>query len=236
MIYKKYIVVCFFTVLSTIHIDAQQQPQRRKQQATLAQKRAAAQRLAQQKAAQQRIPQRPPQRIPQRPLQLPSRVPQRGVPQRAPQPRVAPPLPPRVPQRSPHPPIVPQRPPQPTAQQKAAEEERRLFIEQQQIPWTSRAGLIYGPDRVHGSRVNHILHHTRPAPHKPVHAMFLAKTRKELFDLIDSAWLTLTNPCSNPTGEFNINMGKVIGTRGERRLKMIIIPGTSQIITAYPIR
>lgn len=118
---------------------------------------------------------------------------------------------------------------------KQALEDQKLEQAQQKIPWISKAGLIYGPDKLYGSRVNHILHHTKPAPHKPKHSIFLAKRRKDIFDLIDEAWLTIKNPWCNLKGEFNIRMNRAIGTLGEKILRIIVIPGTAQIITAYPI-
>ena len=165
-------------------------------------------------------------------------TPTRTMPTRTTQSRIPQIIPTRAPRVTP-PPVRPAvRPTQPAAMtaQQTLEEEKRLIQEQQRVPWVSKAGLIYGVDKNFGSRVNHILHHTKPDPTKPSHSIFVTKTRKELFDLIDSAWRKVSNP-NDPSGQFIVPMGRqVVGTKGQRDIKIIVIPGTSQIITAYPTR
>ena len=42
------------------------------------------------------------------------------------------------------------------------------------------------------------------------------------------------NSLANDPGAYVIDLGRVIGTNGETTIKIIVIPGTSEIITAYP--
>jgi hypothetical protein len=38
----------------------------------------------------------------------------------------------------------------------------------------------------------------------------------------------------NDPGAYVVSMGRTIGTAGETNIKIIVRPGTNQIITAYP--
>lgn len=99
--------------------------------------------------------------------------------------------------------------------------------------WTSTAGLVYGPDKNFGNRVQHVLAHTAPDPTKPIQTVF-SVNKNELLGLVDEAWLKKGNPLPNDPGAYLVDMGKVIGTNGETTIKIIVKPGTNQIITAYP--
>jgi len=39
----------------------------------------------------------------------------------------------------------------------------------------------------------------------------------------------------NDPGAYVVPMERIIGTAGEQKLKIIVRPGTNQIITAYPV-
>ncbi|MGB8367100.1 MAG: hypothetical protein WCD44_01965, partial [Candidatus Babeliales bacterium] len=101
--------------------------------------------------------------------------------------------------------------------------------------WISKEGLIYGPDKKYGSRINHILQHTVPNSNKLKHTVFTV-TGTELFDLIDFAWVKRGAPLPNDPGTFIVELDKIIGTLGEKAIKIVTEPGTSNIITAYPIK
>lgn len=44
------------------------------------------------------------------------------------------------------------------------------------------------------------------------------------------------SPVLNDPGAYFIPMGRAIGTSGETSIKIIVRPGTSQVITAYPVK
>jgi LysM repeat protein len=101
--------------------------------------------------------------------------------------------------------------------------------------WTSPAGLDYGPGSVHGNRVKHVLDHLVPNPSKPSHTMFNVE-RNQVLGLIDEAWAIRVAPLPSDPGAFVVPMGRVIGTSGETSIKIIVRPGTSKIVTAYPMK
>jgi hypothetical protein len=100
--------------------------------------------------------------------------------------------------------------------------------------WESAAGLVYGPDKIFGNRVQHVLAHTVPAASKPAHSMF-SVPRNEVLELVDEAWRLRGAPLSRNPGTFVIPLGRNVGTAGESAIKIIVRPGTNQIITAYPV-
>lgn len=42
-------------------------------------------------------------------------------------------------------------------------------------------------------------------------------------------------PLPNDPGAYIVPMGRTVGTAGESAVKIIVRPGTNQIITAYPV-
>jgi hypothetical protein len=53
-------------------------------------------------------------------------------------------------------------------------------------------------------------------------------------DLINEAWLSPSKVMRNPT-EYNVEMGRVIGHKGETKIRLIYNQITRQIVDAYPI-
>ena len=102
--------------------------------------------------------------------------------------------------------------------------------------WKSKEGLIYEQGSKHGNRVEHVLAHTKPDPKKPVHSVFNVDQDK-VIDLIDKAWLKRKNEVSknSDVDVYIAAMKKVVGTQGERRIKIVVAAGTKEIITAHPI-
>jgi hypothetical protein len=100
--------------------------------------------------------------------------------------------------------------------------------------WQSSGGLVYGPDKVFGNRVHHVLAHAIPDPSKPMHSVFNVERRK-ILALVDEAWGMRGASISGDPGAFVIRMGRTVGTAGESAVKIIVRPGTNQIITAYPV-
>ncbi|REK67790.1 MAG: hypothetical protein DF221_00850, partial [Brevibacillus sp.] len=99
--------------------------------------------------------------------------------------------------------------------------------------WKSSQGLIYGFDKKFGNRVQHILEHTKSNLNKPNHTVF-SVDKTEVLSLIDEAWALRKAPVPGDPGAYIINMGRVVGTNGETAIRVVVKPGTSEIITAYP--
>jgi hypothetical protein len=79
------------------------------------------------------------------------------------------------------------------------------------------------------------LAHGTPNPSKATHTVFNV-SKDKILGLIDEAWKMKGSPLSNDPGAYVINMGKIIGTAGETIIKIVIKPGTSEIISAFPIK
>lgn len=62
--------------------------------------------------------------------------------------------------------------------------------------WTSSGGLVYGPDKKFGNRVNHILAHTKPNPNKANHTVFNVDKTKVL-GVVDEAWARKGQPSNS---------------------------------------
>ena len=72
-----------------------------------------------------------------------------------------------------------------------------------------------------------------PNPSKTTHSVF-SVDRKEVLGVVDEAWRAKGSPLPNDPGAYVVSMGRTIGTAGETNIKIIVRPGTNQIITAYP--
>ena len=101
--------------------------------------------------------------------------------------------------------------------------------------WTSPGGLRYrsgGPD---GNRMMHVFQHLQENPTKIDHGVFNVDTSQELLDLLDEAWARrgATDP-ADPAA-YNIPMfPRITGTEGQAGIRMVTVPGTNSVITAYP--
>jgi hypothetical protein len=95
---------------------------------------------------------------------------------------------------------------------------------------------VYGQGSVHGNRVEHILDHLVPNPGKSTHSIFDV-ARNKLIGFLDEAWAKRGTGVLQPNGNrvFEIDMGRVIGTAGETRIRMVVRDGTNNVITAFPI-
>ena len=102
--------------------------------------------------------------------------------------------------------------------------------------WTSAGGLVYGQGSVHGNCVLHVLDHLTPNAGKPAHTLFNVQ-RNKLLGLLDNAWAKRGSYSIHNSGNWNdrIDMGRVIGQGGETAVNISVRPGTSEIITAFPI-
>lgn len=102
--------------------------------------------------------------------------------------------------------------------------------------WTSSGGLVYGQGSVHGNRVKHVLAHTVAQPNNPKHTVFKVATPGDVIGLLDRAWAKKKGTVPNDPMSYIIDMGEVIGTAGETKIKIVVNRGTSEIITAYPFK
>ncbi len=100
--------------------------------------------------------------------------------------------------------------------------------------WRSPGGLIYGQGSAHGNRVKHVLAHGVPDTSKPFHSVF-SVGRKKILPLVDEAWAARGAAVRGDPGAFVIPMGRTVGTANESAVKIIVRPGTSEIITAYSV-
>jgi hypothetical protein len=110
----------------------------------------------------------------------------------------------------------------------------KLAFDKATRTWESPAGLIYGRGSSQGNRVKHILAHTLPDASKPAHGVFNVKGQEAL-KLVDEAWTTRGAAVAGDPGAFVVPMGRTVGTAGERAVRVVVRPGTSEIITAYPV-
>lgn len=64
---------------------------------------------------------------------------------------------------------------------------------------------------------------------------FFATPKNDIIALVDEAWLMKEGPLSHDQGAYVIDMKRIVGTKGESIIKIIVKPGTSEIRTAYPV-
>ena len=101
--------------------------------------------------------------------------------------------------------------------------------------WKSPGGIIYGYDRKFGNALNHILSHMTSNPTKINHTVF-SISKDQIVALIDEAWAMRGNHLVVDPRAHIIDMKRVIGTKGETAIRIIVREsGASEIITAYPV-
>jgi hypothetical protein len=59
--------------------------------------------------------------------------------------------------------------------------------------------------------------------------------RNKVVGLVDEAWGMRGSPLANDPGAYVVPMGRTVGTAGENAVKIIVRPGTNEIITSYPV-
>ncbi|MHC1748006.1 MAG: RHS repeat-associated core domain-containing protein [Cellulosilyticaceae bacterium] len=100
--------------------------------------------------------------------------------------------------------------------------------------WESPEGLIYEQGSIHGNRVKHVLDHTVPNPNKPSHTIFKVDKNK-VIGLVDEAWKSRDTATVNRGNDlYDISMGKIVGTKGEKKIRIVTKRGTNKILSAYP--
>lgn len=102
--------------------------------------------------------------------------------------------------------------------------------------WTSPAGLVYGVDRKFGNRIQHVLAHGIEDKTKPIHSVFNV-SKDQILGMVDEAWRTRgTGLLDKGKIVHVVDMGRIVGTKGERYIKIVTIPGTGEIVTAFPVK
>ncbi|MDH7793820.1 hemagglutinin repeat-containing protein [Ochrobactrum sp. AN78] len=101
------------------------------------------------------------------------------------------------------------------------------------LVYVSPGGLVYGQGSVDVRRIDHVLAHTVSNPNKATHTVFNVQGNDAL-TLIDEAWLKKGTPVPGDPGAYVVPMGRTVGTKGENSIRVIVKPGTKEIITAYP--
>ncbi|MEW2636491.1 polymorphic toxin-type HINT domain-containing protein [Streptomyces sp. NPDC048389] len=103
--------------------------------------------------------------------------------------------------------------------------------------FVSPGGLIYGPDRRHGHKIDHLLAHTVKDPNRATHTVFLEKSPNKLYDLVDEAWAKQAQAIRDPNdaASYIFPMGREIGTEGEDYMKIAVDPNTGLFLSAYPV-
>lgn len=99
--------------------------------------------------------------------------------------------------------------------------------------WTSNEGLIYGQGSKDGNRVRHVLQHTTENTSKPRHTIFNVD-RSNVIGLVDEAWNKKGLPLVDDLGVYVVDMGRIVGTKGETTIRIVVKPNTNKIISAYP--
>ena len=101
--------------------------------------------------------------------------------------------------------------------------------------WQSSGGLKYvGLDKNGLNRVEHVLRHT--IPEGPGHSVF-SVPRNKLLALLDEAYTSTARfPVAGDPAAFITPMGRTVGTAGENAVRLILRPGTSEVISAYPVK
>ncbi len=107
--------------------------------------------------------------------------------------------------------------------------------------FTSPAGIRYGKDwsGKFDSRIAHIMAHTRPDTSKPKHSVFIEREQEAIIRLLDEAWKKRGPPEKQGKGRgrevYEVDMGRVVGTEGERHIRIVVEADSADIVTAYPV-
>ena len=89
------------------------------------------------------------------------------------------------------------------------------------------------------NRIQHVLEHLEPNPFKKTHTVFNCQ-KNEVLSLVDEAWTAtekvLLERAPNGYDIYSVDMNRVIGTQNETIIKIITKSGSSEIVTAYPVK
>jgi hypothetical protein len=94
----------------------------------------------------------------------------------------------------------------------------------------SPAGLIYHSK---DGRLEHVLLHAYPNGSKKVHSLF--KDKHRILETIDEAWRRRGKHVPGDPMAYDVDMGRIIGSGGESFIRVVVWPGTSEVVSAYPV-
>lgn len=113
--------------------------------------------------------------------------------------------------------------------------------------FVSKSGIIFTLGSIDGNRLSHVLKHGLDTSSKPLQGVFNGSS-KNIISVVDEAWEKKLNQdisASSGNNVFEIDMGRNIGWEGGSqgtgaaltKIRIIMASGgSSQIISAYPIR
>ncbi|WP_406642531.1 Hint domain-containing protein [Amycolatopsis sp. WGS_07] len=96
-------------------------------------------------------------------------------------------------------------------------------------------GLVYGPMKGgEGHRIFHVGAHASESanPNKLNHSIFTGQ--QSPLELVDEAWARRGAAEPGDPGAYVVPMGRSIGSGGETSIRVVVKPGTTEVITAYP--
>ncbi|MFF3114751.1 polymorphic toxin-type HINT domain-containing protein, partial [Kitasatospora sp. NPDC057904] len=94
----------------------------------------------------------------------------------------------------------------------------------------SPAGLIYAP-----GKIAHVLEHMSNIQGRATHTVFLESNPIKALDLVDEAWTMRAKGIPVDAWAKDVPMGRVIGTNGEKCIRLAVDFATGRINTAYPV-
>ena len=68
-----------------------------------------------------------------------------------------------------------------------------------------------------------------------MHSVFNVE-RNKVLELVDEAWLKRGEALVDDPGAYVIDMGQVVGKNGETAIKIAVKIGTTDVLSAYPIK
>lgn len=118
----------------------------------------------------------------------------------------------------------------------------------------STAGLVYGPGSIDKHRLKHVLAHAKDNKSKPIHGVFDVGGEREVFALLDEAYLLIKKNSpqvkarsndGRPGRSYDVNMKRRVGYVGGRDggrsgnpaanyVRMVL--ENDRVITAFPVR
>ncbi len=72
----------------------------------------------------------------------------------------------------------------------------------------------------------------------PNKSLFNVDTEQQLVKLLDDAWANRGSHTVNPVSGnwvYDIRMPNAVGTNGEQSVRIVVRPGTTDVVTAHPI-
>jgi hypothetical protein len=107
--------------------------------------------------------------------------------------------------------------------------------------WVSPQRLKYGMDKKPYSI--HVLKHTPGGWHEQGDTVFKLEKDSDVFTLLDEAWEKRKLPGQregNNRIKYTINMDRVVGTKGEKQVCIVVeeptyLDGTFRAVTAFPV-